>query len=132
LDLLGRKIFAKGENLKSMKDHVARLKSFASQRMWERSAIGSHSRTLYWKAVQWEMMTYAIGYRALKQSRDYVGVVSVDYLLFAGHVTLAEHWLKMEITAADKVAQGKGNKEYYDAQIRVSYLKWFFVHFISI
>lgn len=120
LDLVGRKIFAKGENMKSMKDHVKRLKEFASKRMFENSSIGRHSRTLYSKAVQLEFMTMVIGYRALKQSRDYVGVVSVDYLMYVGHVTLAEHWLLMEIKASEKIAQGKGNKDYFDAQIQTA------------
>jgi hypothetical protein len=120
LDLLGRKIFDKKAKLQPIKDAVSRLKAVAQPHLFSNSVMGQHARTLYWKAIQWQLMTMAIGYRAMKGSKDIVGAVSVDFLLYSGHVTLAEHWFRMEAVAHKKIEEGKGNKEYYEAQIQTA------------
>jgi hypothetical protein len=108
------------EKLKPIKDAVARLKNHVKPHLFANSVVGQHARTLYWKAIQWDLMTMAIGYKAMKGSKDIVGSVSVDYLLYSGHVTLAEHWFRMECVSHEKIAAGTGNKEYYEAQIQTS------------
>lgn len=120
LDLLGRKIFRKGQELKAIKDHTKKLRDFTWDLMWsgDTPEIKSHARTLYWKAWEWNVMTQAIGVRAMKD-REIVGVVSVDYLMYSGHVTLAEHWLKMEVVAAQKLKTDPSNKDFYDSKIKV-------------
>lgn len=120
LDLLGRKIFKRKEEMKAIKVHCKKLREFASKYMFSGATpeIKSHARTLYYKAWEWEVMTYGIGSRAVKD-RNLVGVVSVDYLMYSGHVTLAAQWLRMEVAANEKIKEGKGNKEFYDSKIQV-------------
>ncbi|CAE7494450.1 unnamed protein product, partial [Symbiodinium microadriaticum] len=119
LDLLGRKIFRKGAELKAIKDHCAHLKNFSWDLMWSGATpeIKSHAKTLYYKAWEWQFMTQSIGLRAMKD-RDIVGVTSVDYLMYSGHVTLAEHWLRMEVVANEKLKAGSENKDFYDSKIQ--------------
>lgn len=121
LDLLGRKIFKKREELKAIKDHCARLRNFAWDAYWSAATpqIKSHAWTLYFKSLEWLWMTQKIGLRAMKD-KNHVGVTSVDYLMYSGHVTLAQHWLKMEIAANKKIKEGNGNKELYESKILVS------------
>jgi hypothetical protein len=107
------------QKLKPIKDAVKRLKAVASPYLFQNSVLGEHARTLYWKAIQWDLMVMAIGYKAMKQSKDIIGTVSVDFLMYSGHVTLAEHWFIMESVAHKKIKEGKGNKAYYEAQIQV-------------
>ena len=45
--------------------------------------------------AEWHMLTYRIAMRA-KNDKEWISSTSVDYLMFGGYVTLAEHWLKME------------------------------------
>ncbi len=71
------------------------------------------------KCIQWQYMTQKIGIRAMKD-KNVVGVTSVDYLMYSGYVTLAEHWLKMEIVAARKLKEGKGNNEFYQSKIMIA------------
>ena len=59
-------------------------------------SVGSHARTLYWEALQWQLLAMRIGRKA-QGDKNAVGLASVDFLMYAGYVTLAEHWLKMEI-----------------------------------
>lgn len=121
LDLLGRKIFKRKEELKAIKTHCKILRNFAWEYMFTGATpeIKSHARSLYYKAIEWEAITYSIGYRA-KKDKNVVGVVSVDYLMYSGYVTLAQHWLKMEVVANEKLKEGKGNKELYDSKIKIA------------
>lgn len=87
--------------------------------MWSGTSLSKeHARTLYYKAIEWEVLTQSIGLRAMKD-RNLVGVVSVDYLMYSGYITLAEQWLKMEIVANKKIEDGSGNKEFYDSKVQV-------------
>lgn len=121
LDLLGRKIFRKGANLAPIKDHCKELRNFAWDLMFngETDQVKRHARTLYYKAWEWELLVYHIGNRARKD-KNVVGVTSVDFLLYSGQVTLAEHWLHMENVAAKKLKEGKGNNEFYDSKAQIS------------
>ena len=115
-----RRLLPLEEKLKPIKDAVKRLKQTVKPHLFSNSVLGQHARTLYWKGVQWQLMTMGIGYKAMNLSKDIVGAVSVDFLMYSGHVTLAEHWFIMESVATEKIAKGEGNKEYYEAQIQVS------------
>lgn len=121
LDLLGRKIFKRREELKAIKDHCKRLRSDFGGYVFNGATpeIKAHARTLYWKSLEWEFMTMYIGSKAMKD-KDYVGVCSVDYLMYSGYVTLAAQWLRMEVVAQEKLAKGVGNKDLYDSKIKIA------------
>lgn len=128
LDLLGRKIFKRGEELKAINQHCARLRAEYGKYLFGGATpeIKAHARALYYKTFEWQAMTMLIGMEA-KKNKNHVGVVSVDYLMYSGYVTLAAQWLRMEIVAQQKLAEGKGNKELYDSKIKVCYILNLFI-----
>jgi hypothetical protein len=109
LDLLGRKIFRPKANLKPIKDHCARLRKLSlplfnplGSTASSHPQVRSHAKTLYYMSFEWLYLTYKIGMKAQKD-KNCVGIASVDYLMYSGYITLAEHWLKMESVAAEKL-----------------------------
>lgn len=121
LDLLGRKIFARGANLAPIKDHCSDLRARMStlKSSGSSEAVRKHAKTLYWKAWEWECMTYLIGYRA-KKDKNAVGSASVDFLVYSGYISLAEQWLEMEETAAKMLKENKGEADFLDSKIKTS------------
>jgi hypothetical protein len=69
-------VYCVEEKLKPIKDAVKRLKSHVAPYLTQNNVRGQHARTLYWKAIQWELMAMVTGYKAMKQSMDIVGTVS--------------------------------------------------------
>jgi hypothetical protein len=68
-----------------------------------------------------QFLTYRIAMGARKD-KDFVGSASVEYLMYSGYVSLAYHWLKMEVAAeAALVAGGVEDKEFYAAKIETSH-----------
>lgn len=121
LDLLGRKIFQKGANLAPIKDRCRDLRNFAWDLMFNGSSasVKTHARTLYFKAIEWEASVYMIGFMA-KKDRNAVGSASVDFLMYSGYVTLAEHWLRMEEAASKKLSAKPGNAAFLDSKVKTS------------
>ena len=84
----------------------------------EGSRVRSHALSILKHAAEWYYLTLKIGALASKD-RDVVGSAAVDYLMFAGYVTLAEHWLKAEVAADAALASGAANEDpaFYKAKI---------------
>ena len=125
LDLLGRKVLL--QKLAPINHHCKGVAKFALDTLIRggQSADGGnvrkHAFTLLKHVAEWYAATLKIAARASKD-RDIIGSASVDYLMFAGHVTLAEHWLKMEVAADAALAKGTGNQDadFYKAKIATS------------
>lgn len=121
LDLLGRKIMM--GKLKPINEHCGKLRSKALNLMMNgsSSSVKKHAWELLKLAVQWQYCTYKIGASAAN-NRDAIGVASVDYLMYSGYVTMAEHWLKMEEAAAKNInnSDSEHPKEYYQAKIQTA------------
>ena len=122
LDLLGRKVLL--QKLAPINHHCQGVAKFAFDALVaggkssDGGNIRSHAFQLLKHVAEWYWLTLSIGKKAMKD-RDIVGSASVDYLMFAGHVTLAEHWLKMELAADAQLAQGGGGQDpdFYKAKI---------------
>ncbi|KAH8071998.1 oxidoreductase [Aureococcus anophagefferens] len=114
LDLLGRKVLL--QKLAPINHHCKGVAKFAFDALVaggtssDGGNIRSHAFQLLKHVAEWYWLTLSIGKKAMKD-RDIVGSASVDYLMFAGHVTLAEHWLKMELAADAQLAQGGGGQD---------------------
>jgi len=123
LDLLGRKIMM--GKLKPINEHCGRLRTTATNLMMNGSntAVKKHAFELFKLACQWQYCTYKIG-AAASNNRDAIGVASVDYLMYSGYVTMAEHWLKMEEAAAKALTNPSENnehtKEFYQAKLQTA------------
>lgn len=123
LDLLGRKIMM--GKLKPINEHCGRLRSKAMHLLMNGSnaTVKKHAWEMIKLAAQWQYCTYKIGASAAS-NRDAIGVASVDYLMYSGYVTMAEHWLKMEEAAASALANPSEKnahpKEYYEAKLQTA------------
>jgi alkylation response protein AidB-like acyl-CoA dehydrogenase len=120
LDLLGRKILF--QKLKPINEHCSELRQFCQQHIFAGGKVGAHARTLFSRVVEWQALTYQVAYKATK-NRDSVGVAAVDYLMYAGYVQLAYHWLQMEVAAEKALSSGTGAQEpdFYKAKIQTSH-----------
>lgn len=114
LDLLARKVLgSKGELLKGFAKEVvgfvsktAAIAQFAPAC----ATLGQYLQNL-------QDITETIGAKAM-ENPDEIGAASVDYLMYAGYVTLAYYWLKMMVTANEAIAQGSSEVDFYKAKIQ--------------
>jgi hypothetical protein len=79
--------------------------------------LRGHAWSLLKHALEWQYLTMRVAARAMKD-REAVGVAADPYLMFAGHVSLASHWLEMEKVATEKLASGDGllDRDFYKAK----------------
>ncbi|WP_076536638.1 acyl-CoA dehydrogenase C-terminal domain-containing protein [Shewanella sp. UCD-KL21] len=116
LDLLARKIIGtKGEILKPFSKDVT---LFCQQNM-DDTAMAEFIQPIMAYAKEWHQLTVTIGAKAAKNP-DEIGGASVDYLMFAGYVTVAYFWAKMAKVAQDKLANGAEDKAFYEAKIKTA------------
>jgi alkylation response protein AidB-like acyl-CoA dehydrogenase len=116
LDLLARKILgSKGQILKPFMTDVA---MFAKDNA-DNPAMTEYVNTLNAYAKQWQMITGDVGQKAMKNP-DEIGGASVDYLMFAGYVTLAFFWAKMASVAQSKLKDSSEDKAFYQAKIKTA------------
>ena len=65
---------------------------------------------------EWGDITMQIGMRAM-QNPDEVGAAAVDYLYYAGYVTLAYLWARMAQVALSKLEEGSSDVDFYNAKV---------------
>mmetsp|Transcript_22908 Transcript_22908/g.54195 ORF Transcript_22908/g.54195 Transcript_22908/m.54195 type:complete len:697 (-) Transcript_22908:349-2439(-) len=123
LDLLGRKIML--QKLKPINDHCKEIYAYC----WKAALGGSgrsrwHAIQLYRKTLEWQFLTYRIAVGAAKD-KEVIGMASVEYLLYSGYVSLAYHWLKMEVAAEaalkDKTKENALDEGFYQAKIETAH-----------
>ncbi|MBA6378869.1 MULTISPECIES: acyl-CoA dehydrogenase C-terminal domain-containing protein [unclassified Colwellia] len=116
LDLLARKILgSKGQILKPFMTDIA----IFSKDNADNPAMSEYVSTLNSYAKQWQMITGDIGQKAMKNA-DEIGGASVDYLMFAGYVTLGYFWAKMASVAQSKLKDAGENEAFYQAKIKTA------------
>ena len=120
LDLLARKIIGtQGAILKPFSKDVTDF----CQANFDNEAMAEFIQPIMAYAKEWHEITVSIGAKAIKNP-DEIGGASVDYLMFAGYVTLAYFWAKMAKVAQDKLAAGTTETAFYQAKINTA--KFFF------
>ncbi|WNC72678.1 acyl-CoA dehydrogenase C-terminal domain-containing protein [Thalassotalea psychrophila] len=116
LDLLGRKILgSKGELLKGFATEIGTFCHLNSQN----PDLTSYCITLGKYTEELAKHTQDIGVKAM-QNPDEVGAASVDYLMYAGYVTLAYFWVKMAKVAQQKLAEGTDETNFYQAKLKTA------------
>jgi len=110
LDLLGRKILkSKGAALKPLMEEFDKFIS-ANRK-------NPHARNFKSYRKKWESLTRSIGLKMLKGDLDQLNGAAVEYLMFAGYTTVGFFWSKAAIVAEQAIAEGKGDKNFYQAKI---------------
>jgi hypothetical protein len=119
LDLLGRKVLQ--QKFKPLNRRLSTIykEAFGLLQSGSSTAVKKHAWQVLTHSMEWQYLTYKIAAKAMK-NKDVVGIASVDYLMFAGYVTMAYHFLKMEEAASRERNAGRGNADFYLSKIQTS------------
>ena len=109
LDLLGRKILkSRG---KVMKPLMAKVQTFIKENKRNKFA-----KELKGYISTWESLTRSVGFSAMRNT-DEVNAAAVDYLMFAGYVTVAYFWAEAAVAAEKALKNGASEPEFYNTKI---------------
>ena len=113
IDLLARKVMgSNGELLKvftqEVRDYCKGLRDKAQFNAWANS-IETH-------LDEWLQMTGDLG-KTAANNPDELGAAAVDYLMYSGYVTVGYFWLKMAVTAQEKIDAGTTEVDFYQAKL---------------
>ncbi|WP_026377148.1 acyl-CoA dehydrogenase C-terminal domain-containing protein [Aestuariibacter salexigens] len=116
IDLLARKVMgSKGELLKvfaqEVQEYCASIRGNTQFSAWT-NAVSSH-------VDEWLQITNDIGKRAASNP-DELGAAAVDYLMYAGYVTVGYFWLKMAVVAQQKLDEGTTEKAFYESKLHTA------------
>ncbi|ASP49478.1 acyl-CoA dehydrogenase C-terminal domain-containing protein [Cognaticolwellia beringensis] len=113
LDLLARKIL--GSKGAILQPFMADVGDFC-QANASNNAMAEQIQTLSAYFEQWQSITATVGKKA-QSNADEIGGASVDYLMFAGYVTLAYFWAQMASVAHNKLQSGAEDRAFYQAKL---------------
>lgn len=116
IDLLARKIMgSNGELLNVFTDEI---KQYCSE-VREMSQFNAWSNAIDSHVDEWLQLTKDISLSAAKDPNE-LGAASVDYLMYAGYVTVGYFWLKMAVVAQQKLETDTTEKDFYQAKIHTA------------
>ena len=116
LDLLARKIL--GSQGQILKPFMTDMAMFCKDNA-DNPAMSEYVNSLNSYSKQWQVITGDVGKKAMSNA-DEIGGASVDYLMFAGYVTLGYFWAKMASVAQSKLADSGEDKAFYEAKIKTA------------
>lgn len=113
IDLLARKIMgSNGELLnlfvQEVRDYCGSVRDKSQFSAWS-NAVESH-------IDEWLQITADIG-KSAANNPDELGAASVDYLMYSGYVIVGYLWLKMAVTAQEKLDAGTEEVDFYQAKL---------------
>ena len=115
LDLLGRKILGdRGTMLRFWTRVIHRFCRDNKNRK-----MGEFIRPLRRYYREWASFTNKIGIKAILNPEE-VGAASVDYLMYAGYVTLAYFWAAIADASYRALEEGTEEKAYYEGKIKTA------------
>ncbi|MDX1464571.1 MAG: acyl-CoA dehydrogenase C-terminal domain-containing protein [Halomonas sp.] len=113
LDLLGRKVLmSQGETLKVFTGEIHRF----CQAEEANAELAEFVRPLAKLNREWGELTMGVGMKAMSD-REEVGAASVDYLMYAGYVTLAYLFARAARQARAALAEGGDEAAFYRAKL---------------
>ncbi len=116
LDLIGRKVLGtQGETLKTFTRIVHRFCKANA----ENEDIAELVNQLTALNKEWGEVTMKLGMAGM-QNPEEVGAAAVDYLMYAGYVTLAYFWADMARVAAEKLAAGTSEESFYKGKLHTA------------
>ena len=75
-----------------------------------------HAKALKGYVSTWESLTRSVGFAAMKNV-DEVNAAAVDYLMFAGYVTVAYFWAEAAIASEKALSNGAPEPEFYKTKL---------------
>ncbi|MCH8506170.1 MAG: acyl-CoA dehydrogenase C-terminal domain-containing protein [Ectothiorhodospiraceae bacterium] len=116
LDLIGRKVLgSQGETLKAFTRIVHRFCKANA----ENEAVADLVKQLATLNKEWGEVTMKLGMAGM-QNPEEVGAAAVDYLMYAGYVTLAYFWADSARVAAEKLAAGTSEENFYRGKLHTA------------
>jgi len=116
IDLLARKIM--GSNGELLNVFAGEIKSYCAT-IRDKQQFNHWSNAIESHVDEWLQMTQDIAVCAAKNP-DELGAASVDYLMYAGYVTVGYFWLKMAVVAQQKIDEGTNEVEFYTAKLQTA------------
>ena len=115
LDLLGRKVLGSGGKLlTAFTDQVGEFIAAHDD-----EAVVEFMEPLGRYKDEWLTLSLAVGEKAMANA-DEAGAAAVDYLMYAGYVTLGYFWARMAAVAQAKLAAGDGDRDFYEAKLHTA------------
>jgi alkylation response protein AidB-like acyl-CoA dehydrogenase len=113
IDLLARKVMGSNGALlhvfvKEIKEYCANIRGKSQFNAWA-NAIDSHMD-------EWVQMTNDIAVSAQNNPEE-LGAAAVDYLMYAGYVSVGYMWLQMAVNAQQKLDAGTSEVDFYQAKL---------------
>ncbi|WP_116368363.1 acyl-CoA dehydrogenase C-terminal domain-containing protein [Parahaliea mediterranea] len=112
LDLIGRKVLGSGGQL--LLGFTGLIDEFCDANSDE--ALAPFIAALKQHKDEWLELSMKIGEAAM-QNPDEAGAAAVDYLMYAGYVTLAYFWARMAAVAQQKITAAEGDTAFYQAKL---------------
>ena len=116
LDLIGRKVLGSGGKL--LMGFTKLIHQFCEEH--KDNGVGAFVEPLAYYNKEWGELTMKIGEAAM-ENPDEAGAAAVDYLMYAGYVTLAYFWAQMAAVAHEKLEEGGDDKAFYEAKIHTAH-----------
>lgn len=120
LDLIGRKM---GQNMGRLMRRFFHPLLNMMDAMQEDAALVEHVFALRKAVGKLQQATVLVGQNAMKDKNE-AGAASTDYLRMFALVAMGNYWLKIMDAANKKLAEGSGDKEFYEAKLHTG--KFFF------
>jgi len=116
LDLLGRKVLSnQGQFLRIFTKQIHKF----CEANADNEALEEFVTPLAKINKEWGDLTMHIGGRAM-QNLDEMGGAAMDYMMYAGYVTLAYFWARAADVANKALANGASDKDYYQTKIQTA------------
>jgi hypothetical protein len=113
LDLLGRKVLmTQGETLRAFTKEIHRFCKAEA----DNAAMQEFVAPLAKLNKEWGEHTMQVGMKAM-QNRDEVGAAAVDYLMYAGYITMAYLFAKAAKVAEEALANNTAEADFYHAKL---------------
>ena len=113
LDLLGRKVLqTQGAALRPWTKVIHKY----CESLADNGDMAEFTGPLAAANKEWGDVTMAIGAKAM-QNIEEVGGASVDYLMYAGYITLGYFWARMAEVAQQKLAEGTTDEAFYKGKL---------------
>lgn len=116
IDLLARKIT--GSNGKLLQVFTQEIRSYC-EGLRGKPQFHAWANEVEGHIDEWLQLTTDIMKSAAKNP-DELGAASVDYLMYSGYVTVAYFWLRMAVTAQEKLDSGTTETEFYSAKLQTA------------
>jgi alkylation response protein AidB-like acyl-CoA dehydrogenase len=116
IDLLARKVV--GSQGKLLDVFIQEIRTYC-EALRDKPQFNAWANAVESHVDEWLQLTNDI-MKAAANNPDELGAASVDYLMYSGYVTVAYFWLRMAVTAQEKLDAGTSETDFYQAKLHTT------------